>query len=119
MDAKRATIFEFKDLPFVFLTPENDTGKRANRLFKKYGISPNVMFHLDQQVTAYNISSTGIGISFVSDTLVKRSDSTPNLYYYRLDDAELVRNIYFYQKNNRYVTRACEEFIKSNLAPQT
>ena len=109
-------IDNFCEYPFVFLTPENDTGERASHLFRKHGIVPNVIFHLDQQVTAYNISSTGIGISFVSDTLIKHTDSTPPLFYYRLKDEELTRNIYFYQKTNKYVTKACEEFIKSSLA---
>lgn len=112
---KSAPICEFRDYPFIFLTPENDTGKRASRLFKKHGIAPKVIFYLDQQVTAYNISSRGMGISFVSDTLIKNSDSSLPLFYYRLDDEELRRNICFYQKSNRYISRACEEFISSNL----
>ena len=113
--AQSVSINEFGEYPFIFLTPENDTGKRASRIFKKHGIAPRVIFYLDQQVTAYNISSRGVGISFVSDTLIKNSDSSLPLFYYRLDDAELRRNICFYQKSNRYISRACEEFISSNL----
>lgn len=104
----------FKDLPFIILNPENDTGKRANKLFKKYGISPNVSFTLDQQVTAYNISCSGLGISFVSDTLIKHIDASPDLFYYRLSDKETARNICFYTKNNRYLSLACTKFIEHN-----
>lgn len=105
----------FKDEAFIFLNPENDTGKRAEMLFKKHGITPNVVFYLDQQVTAYNISGTGMGISFVSDTLIKYTDAEPSLYYYRLSDEEILRKIYFYRKNHHYLSLACKTFIDFNL----
>lgn len=106
----------FKDEPFILLNPENDTGKRANKLFKKHAIMPNAIFHLDQQVTAYNISCTQMGISFVSDTLVKNIKTEQSLYFYRLSDAETERNIYFYMKNNHYISLACREFIENCCA---
>ena len=104
----------FKDQPFILLNPENDTGKRAEKLFKKYGVTPNVIFHLDQQVTAYNISCSGMGISFVSDTLIKNMDSERDVYYYRLPDQQAKRNIYFYQKRNHYLSLASRKFIEHN-----
>lgn len=105
-------ISAFAHLPFVLLNSENDTGKRAEKLFKKHGISPRVLFRLDQQVTAYNISSSGLGISFVSDTLVKRSDASNDLLYFTLDGDIAERSIYFYRKKNRYQSIACRRFIE-------
>ncbi len=104
----------FKKQPFIVLNPENDTGKRAEKLFKKYAFTPNVIFHLDQQVTAYNISCSGMGISFVSDTLIKGLDNEHDVYYYRLPDLITKRNIYFYQKKNHYLSLACQKFIEYN-----
>ena len=104
---------DFAKHPFILLNPENDTGKRANELFKKHGIDPKVIFCLDQQVTAFNASCTGMGISFVSDTLIRHINSAPALYYYKLSDGEAVRSIYFYTKNNRYLSNACKKFIES------
>jgi DNA-binding transcriptional LysR family regulator len=104
----------FKDETFVLLHHENDTGKRAEKLFKKYSISPRVIFQLDQQVTAYNVSCTGMGISFVSDTLVKRIGASPEIYYYKLPDKSTVRNIYFYHKKNHYLSLSARNFIDYN-----
>ena len=104
----------FKDQPFILLNHENDTGKRAEKLFKKYGITPNVIFHLDQQVTAFNVSCTGMGISFVSDTLIKSINSARDVYYYALVDQQAERNIYFYQKRNHYLSLASRKFIEYN-----
>ena len=104
----------FKKEPFILLHHENDTGKRAEKLFKKYSITPNVIFHLDQQVTAYNVSCTGMGISFVSDTLIKHIDPSKDIYYYKLPDNSTIRNIYFYSKKNHYQPLSCRKFIEYN-----
>lgn len=105
----------FSEMPFVFLKQENDTGKRAKQLCKKHGFTPNVLFALDQQVTAYNITCTGMGISFVSDTLVQYLHEAPNVAYYKLPDKEIHRELYYYVKNNRYQSTACRTFIEGTL----
>ena len=108
------SIKHFSDCNFILLNTENDTGSRANALFKKYGINPNVTLFLDQQVTSYNISCTGMGISFVSDTLIKHTEFESRLYFYKLLDEETERKIYFYSKSNHYLSRACQKFIDYN-----
>ncbi|MBQ8658510.1 MAG: LysR family transcriptional regulator [Clostridia bacterium] len=102
------------DQPFVLLRRENDTGKRAEKLFKKYEATPNVVFYLDQQVTSYNVACAGIGIAFVSDTLVKSIGASPDVYYYKINDRLAVRNIYFLYKKNGYLSSACRKFLETN-----
>ncbi|MBQ3235828.1 MAG: LysR family transcriptional regulator [Clostridia bacterium] len=108
----------FKDQPFVLLNPENDTGKRALKLFKKCGVLPNVLFKLDQQVTAFNVACAGMAISFVSDTLVKGLNSEREVYYYSISDKQAERNIYLYQKKNHYLSLASRYFIERNTLKQ-
>jgi len=102
----------FKDETFILLNRENDTGKRALNIFKNHNISPDIAFFLDQQVTAFNVSITGMGISFVSDTLVKSINAKQPVYYYILSDNDIYRKIYFYTKNDRYLSVACKKFIE-------
>lgn len=113
-DKYNVDLKHFADCSFILLNPENDTGRRANILFKKHSLSPKTIFFLDQQVTAYNISRTGTGVSFVSDTLIKHTDSEKQLYYYKLNDKEITRKIYFYRKSNHYLSTACQKFIDLN-----
>lgn len=117
---KGVRLESFISFPFVLLNSENDTGKRADLLFKKHLLSPKVLFRLDQQITAYNISSSGLGLSFVSDTLVKNMEPSSSMRYFRLEDAEISRSIYFYQKKNRYHSLACKKFIEhvTNLSQE-
>lgn len=105
----------FKKEPFIFLKQENDTGKKARQMCKKHGFSPNILFELDQQVTAYNVACSGLGICFVSDTLIKNLNASQDVVYYKLNDKEINRNIYFYVKNNRYISNACRKFIDMNI----
>ncbi|MBE7083256.1 MAG: LysR family transcriptional regulator [Clostridiales bacterium] len=114
-NAKSVELEKFRNEKFILLNHENDTGKRAEKLFRKYGIEPKTIFHLDQQVTAYNVSCTGMGISFVSDTLVKRIGASPEIYYYKLPDKSTVRNIYLYQKKNHYLSLSARKFIEYNI----
>ncbi len=109
------TLDSFKNEQFIFLKHENDTGKKAKLLCRKHGFSPKVIFELDQQVTAYNIACSGMGICFVSDTLIKRLHAPNNIVYYKLGDEETNRNIYFYIKKNKYISPACRKFIESNV----
>ncbi|CUX44885.1 LysR family transcriptional regulator [Clostridium sp. C105KSO13] len=102
----------FKDEPFIMLKPENDTGKRAAELLQKYNMTPTMLFQLDQQLTAYNITCSGMGISFVSDTLITRVPPHPDVLYYKLEEDISCRKIFFYWKDGRYFTRAMEEFLK-------
>lgn len=113
-DKYNVDIKHFSDCPFILLNPENDTGKRANILFKKHNLTPKTVFFLDQQVTAHNISRTGAGVSFVSDTLITHTEFEEQLYYYKLYDEEISRKIYFYRKNNHYLSNACQKFIEFN-----
>lgn len=71
----------FEKEPFILLKPDNDTGKRAMNLCQDHGFTPNVVFELDQQQTAYNVTCSGLGISFVSDTLVSRGTDHPNVTF--------------------------------------
>ena len=110
--APTVSLASFQEQPFVLLRSGNDTRERAELLFKNAGISPEVTLQLDQQVTAYHVSCFGMGISFISDTLIKQIAPSKKITFYKLEDAVIHRNIYFYYKHSRYVTRAMAEFLR-------
>ena len=112
----RVSLARFRNEPFIFLKPENNTSKKAHLLCKKHNFTPNIVFELDQQVTSYNITASGIGISFVSDTLIRNLSASESIVYYKLTDDEINRNIYFFAKKNRYLSKACRKFIEENIA---
>lgn len=103
----------FTNEPFIMLKQENDTGQRAFRICQENHFQPHTIFELDQQMTAYNIACSGLGISFIGDMLISRVPPNPDLVYYSLPGESCTRNIYFYWKKGRYLSRAMEEFLKN------
>lgn len=105
----------FSDEPFVLLKPENDTRKRALALCHQHGFIPKTIFEMDQQQTAYYVTCSGFGISFVSDTLISRGAEIPGIIYYKLTGENSRRNLMFYWKKERYFSKAMEEFLRISM----
>lgn len=107
----------FREEPFLVLKPENDTCRRAMDLCRQKGFKPRVLFELDQQMTSYNITCSGMGISFISDTLASRVPSGSRVVYYKLGGEGSSRSIYFYWKRGRYFSKAMKEFLVTVQPP--
>ncbi len=101
----------FSALPFIMLTPGNDTRIRGDRLCREAGFHPNIILELNQQSTAYMAASTQLGATFISDILVSQLPSFENLAYYKLQGDSANRKVFFYYKNHKYKTKAMEEFL--------
>ncbi len=113
-NAKPVNLSEFSNSRFVLLNSENDSGKRAQKILKKHSVDYKVSFRLNQQLSAYNVCCTGLGIAFVSDTLIKKTDPSSEVYCYKLDDALASRTINFYYKKNRYLSKITKIFLTEN-----
>lgn len=99
------------DLPFVFLNENNDTGKRARRICQDQAFVPHISYTVDQQLTAYNISVSGMAISFIGDQLIVNGFDHDRLVYYRLAGQQALRPINFYWRKDRYLTRVSQAFL--------
>lgn len=102
----------FDGVPFIMLKSENDTGTRAAELCHQDGFVPEVLFELDQQMTSYNITCSGMGASFISDTLITSVSTLADVVFYKLDKEKSSRNLYFYWNKGRYFSKIMEEFLK-------
>ena len=105
-------LIEFREERFLLLREGNDTRERADRLCHEAGFAPKLRLEPEQQVTAYNFSCYGMGISFNGDVLIKHVPNEENLCFYKLNAREAVREVNFYFRRNRYMTRAVREFLK-------
>lgn len=102
----------FKEEKFILLKEGNDTRTRSDKKFLNEGLKPKVILELEQQITSYNLTAYGIGISFISDYLISNVGENKSIYYYKLDDYENDRDICFYYPKNKYITKAQREFLK-------
>lgn len=102
----------FAQDPFIFLRAGNDTRMRADKILQENGITPKIILELDQLATAYNVACYGMGITIISDTLAQKASHDAAMLYYKINSPHTSRNVFFYNKQNKYITRAMEEFIK-------
>lgn len=102
----------FSEEPFILMKPENNTRKRAMKICQSFGFVPKTVLELDQQMTSYNVTSSGLGISFIGDTLIRKVPENAHVVYYKLPLDLGERSLYFTWKRGRYMSRAMEEFLK-------
>ncbi len=102
--------------PCVLLRQGNDTRVRADKLCAESNITPNIILELDQLATAYHIACSGMGITFISDTLAKSIRRNQDMVFYKLASPHARRDNFFYYKHSKYVTRPMIEFL--SLATQ-
>ena len=102
----------FSDIPFIMLTPSNDTRIRADKMCREVGFRPKIVLEVHQQATAYMIATTSVGATLVSETVVEKMPSQKTLSYFKIDSPAALRTVYFYFKKHKQKSRATEEFIK-------
>lgn len=102
----------FAHEPFIFLRAGNDTRIRADNIFQENGLTPKIVLELDQLATAYNVACYGTGATIISDTLAQKASRNSTMLYYKIDSPHTFRNVFFYNKKNKYITKAMEEFTK-------
>ncbi len=103
---------KFKDENFILLKEGNDTRTRAHKKFLNEDMVPKVILEVEQQITSYNLTAYGLGISFISDYLIRNVGDNDSLCYYKLENYENDRDICFYYLKNKYITKAQSEFLK-------
>ena len=101
----------FQNESFLLLKGGNDTRERADRIFHNAHFLPKVRLELDQQITAYNLSRQGMGISFSSDTLLRHVPDEEHLVYYKLNHQDAFREVNFYYKRSRYMPKVVSAFL--------
>ena len=104
----------FSECPFILLKKGNDMYNRACEVFEKKGISPNVVFSVDQLNISYALAQSGMGACFVTDTLFKFGKFGNNTVLYNISEEHSTRILYIAYKRNRYCTSAMGKFIETS-----
>ena len=101
----------FKDERFLMMKTGNSMNYHGFNICHEAGFDPNVAIYFDQLITAYNMTASGLGVCFVTDTLVKAVSPDENLLFYKIDSNYAIRTVYLIHKKKRYINRAVREFI--------
>lgn len=102
----------FKEEKFIQLKPKNNMYKRSCQICGDYGFTPYSVINVDQLMTAYNISGSGMGLTFTTDTLICSAAQYENLLFYKLDSTYAERTICIAYKKKKHINPAVSEFVK-------
>jgi len=110
---KGINLAHFKNEKFLMMKAGNSMNQHGFKICQEAGFTPDVAIYFDQLMTAYNMTASGLGICFVTDTLVKAVAPNKDLLYYKLNSKSAKRTVYLLHKKKRYLNRAVKEFIKT------
>ena len=103
----------FRDVPFLFLKNGNDLNRRATDMCRAAGFEPNVTMYLDQMLTSYYVACSGKGAAFIRPDLVRFVEPTSRLYFFRLEDPMVTRDVmlYYPQSGMSPIAREFADFL--------
>ena len=113
--AAAVSLAVFAGEEFLLLGRGNEMYRRSKGLFQANGIVPKVRLYLNQLMTAFHMARRGLGITFLTDTLVSIAAPTEDLVYYRLEGELAMRETFLAVKKRGYRTKAMEGFLASSL----
>ncbi len=96
---------------FLILKPGNSMHRIATALLEESGVTYKTSIQLDQLMTAYNMCGLGMGLTFLTDTLIKTAAENPNVSYYKIKSSHATRTLYMEHKKHKYVNRAMRQFM--------
>lgn len=111
-DCPQVNLSKFAKKDFYILNRGNDGYSRMMAMCKNAGFKPNVVMYLDQMMTIYNATKSGKGCALLRADIVKHSEPTQKLFFYKLDDALSSRDIYIYHKNANALSTAAKHLIQ-------
>lgn len=104
---------EVADQPFIMLKKNQDSYRRCIDICAHAGFEPKAVIYLDQLLTAYNVARNGQrGIIFFRDTILKYTEKTDRLKYYKIKDPLARREIRLSLKKFPGPTATVDDFIK-------
>lgn len=102
----------FRNQPFILLQESFDTRRRCEAVFEDYGAEISAVYELNQLQSAFGMAASGLGITVISDTLVRQAeDRADNMLYYSVGSPEFTRDVFYYTRKNRMLAKDLQEFL--------
>jgi len=109
-DVPRVNLSAFQNENFLLLKKGNDLHRRALSMCRAAGFKPQVLMYLDQMLTSYHVAENGHGVTFIRRGVLDRVKPCSTLYFYRLDDPCVFRDIYLYRRKEPPMSLLGQEF---------
>ncbi len=111
-DCPMVDLGEFADESFLVLKKGNDMYNRTMQLCENAGFAPKVRLYPDTLLTAYNMSRAGLGITVVTDNLVRLERGSTKSCFYKISGDNTRRKLSIGYKKKRYPSSAMMAFVE-------
>ena len=96
--ARKTSLSEFKDYPFVLLSDSTNFGKIAGRMFQEAGFSPAALIFVDNTIFQDRMIRSGSAFGIIPDYLAVPSD---DVVYFHLKECQYGLSCFLFPKNKR------------------
>jgi len=110
-DGPRVGLEEFREEEFLLLKKGNDIYRRALLMCRSAGFKPRVSMYLDQMLTSYHVAANGHGLTFIRACVLDHVKPTDRMFFYQIDDENVVRSIYLYHRKDASLSPVAREFL--------
>ena len=112
VDVLAVPMNEFKNTPFLLMKKGNDMYTRGINICRNAGFTPKCSMYLDQMLTSFFISQTGVGAVFMRASLYKFLPETDKMVYYKIADPLARRPVYMASQKGRYICKSAVKFLE-------
>jgi Transcriptional regulator len=102
---------DIKDEPFILLSPEQGLRKSADEIFSLYGIKPKIIFETKNVETALNLTSKGIGFTFILGSIVRYMKPDQEISCYGFDKGSYKHTMYICYRQNMYMSKPVSRLL--------
>ena len=108
----KLSISLLKNQPFILLKSGNNMRQNASRIFAEKKIKPKISYEFDQLMTSISFAQNGLGVCFLTDSLLRFGHTSRGLALYQPDTAFPERILYAIRKKNKYLPSAVQALLE-------
>jgi DNA-binding transcriptional LysR family regulator len=108
----KINLYELRDEPFILLKQNQKLHHIAANLCKQSGFKPNIILESESIEAAHALTTAGMGITFVPDTLVHYYKVIKPPLYFSIEELMPIRQVVVGYRKGRYLSKSANEFIE-------
>ncbi|MBD2845744.1 LysR family transcriptional regulator [Paenibacillus sp. IB182496] len=108
---KHTTVDKLKDIPFIMLSQETLGRRFIDRMFRQYGIQPNIVMELSSSEEVKRMVELNLGVSIISKLSVASELRLGTLKMISVNELELSHPVGVVYKSGRYLNSAMHQFL--------
>ncbi len=96
---------------FILLDTQQHIRQTADKFFKKHRFTPQKAVIVDQMMTSYSLTVSGVGASFMTESAIRLGNFKNNAQLFCFDKSISVRTLCAAYKKDGYLSKAAHEYI--------